>query len=344
MSRSRTIAAVTLLACIIGVHLPSEVHCVEAVASTKAPPADEAANQAATGANTADKAAPASPTALTLPYNETKARRMLYFSASAYCDANRVQAWSCIPCSHPALDGFNVTHYLSDSAMDVAGYVGIDAHASADPAIRTVVVAFRGTVPSLRDWVENLDFAKAKPYAATCPDCAVHAGFLAAYEGLEHQMLAALKQLRPTRIHITGHSLGAALATLASFSLMSQGYPVASVATFGQPRVGNAAFAELYAQLASAKGVTSDRIVHYRDVVPHVPPKSFGFHHIGAEVWYSSDASSFVQCNGSGEDPTCSDSLSFPDSISDHLSYLDIAISRLCAVQAVAPPAADNES
>lgn len=75
MSRSRTIAAVTLLACIIGVHLPSEVHCVEAVASTKAPPADEAANQAATGANIADKAAPASPTALTLPYNETKARR-----------------------------------------------------------------------------------------------------------------------------------------------------------------------------------------------------------------------------------------------------------------------------
>lgn len=131
---------------------------------------------------------------------------MLYFSASAYCDANRVQAWSCIPCSHPALDGFNVTHYLSDSAMDVAGYVGIDAHASADPAIRTVVVAFRGTVPSLRDWVENLDFAKAKPYAATCPDCAVHAGFLAAYEGLEHQVGVVLCVVLPFHYGLTHHT------------------------------------------------------------------------------------------------------------------------------------------
>lgn len=130
---------------------------------------------------------------------------MLYFSASAYCDANRVQAWSCIPCSHPALDGFNVTHYLSDSAMDVAGYVGIDAHGSADPAIRTVVVAFRGTVPSLRDWVENLDFAKAKPYATTCPDCAVHAGFLAAYEGLEHQVGVALCVVLPLHYGLTHH-------------------------------------------------------------------------------------------------------------------------------------------
>ena len=49
-----------------------------------------------------------------------------------------------------------------------------------------------------------------------------------------------------------------------------------------------------------------------------------------SQVWYNEASSSYQVCDGSGEDPNCSDSLLLPDSISDHLTYLGIPISGLC--------------
>jgi hypothetical protein len=51
---------------------------------------------------------------------------------------------------------------------------------------------------------------------------------------------------------------------------------------------------------------------------------------MGLQVWYNEDSSSYKVCDGSGEDPTCSDSLLSPISVSDHLHYLGIPISGLC--------------
>ena len=48
------------------------------------------------------------------------------------------------------------------------------------------------------------------------------------------------------------------------------------------------------------------------------------------QVWYNEASSEYTVCDGSGEDQKCSDSLWLPDSISDHLTYLNITISRMC--------------
>lgn len=45
------------------------------------------------------------------------------------------------------------------------------------------------------------------------------------------------------KLYITGHSMGAAIATLAAIHLQQDGMPVESLYTFGCPRVGNQAFA-----------------------------------------------------------------------------------------------------
>lgn len=46
--------------------------------------------------------------------------------------------------------------------------------------------------------------------------------------------------------------------------------------TFGSPRVGNPAFSNWF-DGAMNLGTYSARVVHNKDIVPHLPPMSFGF-------------------------------------------------------------------
>ena len=46
--------------------------------------------------------------------------------------------------------------------------------------------------------------------------------------------------------------------------------------TFGSPRVGNPAFSNWFDGSMNL-GTYSARVVHYKDIVPHLPPMSFGF-------------------------------------------------------------------
>ena len=49
------------------------------------------------------------------------------------------------------------------------------------------------------------------------------------------------------------------------------------------------------------------RVTHYKDIVPQVPPqKPLDYHHVATEM-YENENGSVKTCNGSGEDPTCSD-------------------------------------
>ena len=56
-------------------------------------------------------------------------------------------------------------------------------------------------------------------------------------------------------------------------------YDVTTFYTYGQPRVGNALFATYFKTILSEY-----RVVHYADIVPHLPPELFNFHHVATEV------------------------------------------------------------
>jgi hypothetical protein len=95
----------------------------------------------------------------------------------------------------------------------------------------------------------------------------VHRGFLAALDGIWRPLADRLRRIDggQRRVIITGHSKGAALATLAGWRFHQEGRPVSAVYTFGGPRVGNAAFARNYpAPLC--------RFELRDDPVPHLPP------------------------------------------------------------------------
>lgn len=132
--------------------------------------------------------------------------------------------------------------------------------------------------------------------------------------------VATLNSQHPVgRIMVTGHSLGGAIATLAGLDLRSQYGAKVQMIHFGSPRVGNEAF---YNKVKATFGASAFRVTHANDIVPHWPKalSHAGYHHIEKEVWYTSN-SAYKECNDSGEDPSCSDSVT-GDSIADHLNYL----------------------
>jgi triacylglycerol lipase len=132
------------------------------------------------------------------------------------------------------------------------------------------ILAFRGT-DDLEDWATNLSLWFRRPWGESWG--AVHAGFLTAVESLWGQLARSVQSLSQTRmpIWITGHSLGGALAVLTAAKLANE-HPkviIGGVCTFGQPRVGNAKFAQ------RIKAHLGDRLMRFectRDPVPEQPP------------------------------------------------------------------------
>src|SRR2546425_7743365 len=97
----------------------------------------------------------------------------------------------------------------------------------------------------------------------------VHKGFAEALLGAWPTIQKLLQHVERTLL-FTGHSLGAALATLAASR-----YRPTGVYTFGSPLVGDEAFTNTLA------GVEIQRYVDCCDLVCQIPPEILGYRHIG---------------------------------------------------------------
>ncbi|HEY1991404.1 MAG TPA: lipase family protein [Gammaproteobacteria bacterium] len=147
-----------------------------------------------------------------------------------------------------------------------------------------LIVAFRGTLPdaantadsskqmlSVEDWINDADYSpQVDPKLGQ-----VHAGFKGAFDqvwpAMQQEIVAWQKagKLGPaTKVYVTGHSKGGAMAMLAAMTLTGEKLtPVTELVTFGAPRVGGPDFAAKYA----AAGIDGVRYENYQDLVPHVP-------------------------------------------------------------------------
>jgi hypothetical protein len=97
----------------------------------------------------------------------------------------------------------------------------------------------------------------------------VHQGFADALNEVRGNVERALESIGD-KVLFTGHSLGAAMATLLA-SVRKPDF----LCTFGSPKVGNSDFA------ASLNAVRHRRYVDCCDLVARLPPDSFGYQHIG---------------------------------------------------------------
>jgi hypothetical protein len=81
-----------------------------------------------------------------------------------------------------------------------------------------------------------------------------------------------------TPVIVTGHSKGAAEAVICARLLAAAGKPVASVHTFGKPRVGNA---EWRAGYNAVLGSVTTRWEHEEDIVTRLAAWCTGYRHEG---------------------------------------------------------------
>lgn len=130
------------------------------------------------------------------------------------------------------------------------------------------VLVFRGTEQNIKDFLTDLKIGK---FLLSAKQMELHEGFAEALDSVWHKIDAELARLA-CPVFYTGHSLGAALATLAAARRVPK-----AVYAFGSPRVGNPAFAALL------NDIPIYRIVDDEDVVTTLPPEALGFRHAGTE-------------------------------------------------------------
>ncbi|MGD7054464.1 lipase family protein [Sutcliffiella horikoshii] len=134
-----------------------------------------------------------------------------------------------------------------------------------------IIVSFRGTQTD-PDWISDAEiFQQPFPYCDSGNQLLVHGGFLSVYESMREELLTCFQQeLSASKtLFITGHSLGGALAALFSLDCaVNTNFSSLYMYSFGAPRVGNEAFANLYNEYVPG----SIRFVNLADLVPFVPP------------------------------------------------------------------------
>eukprot|EP01135_Chromosphaera_perkinsii_P004757 Nk52_evm29s295 gene=Nk52_evmTU29s295 len=267
----------------------------------------------------------------TTPYHSKIAYALGKFSSVSYCSAEDITKWdkSCPRCSIEGLGSdYKTVKILSDKVRDLQGFVGVGTLLGT----KAIIVSFRGTIANdYTEWLNNLRYSKAKIEIKGHPGVAVHSGFYDDYHSqIRKQVIPAVTALKQqpeyenARVMITGHSLGGALATMFALDwVLTFPREAPFVYTYGKPRIGNDKFSALYSSLVQ----NSFRLVHERDMIPHLPPLS-GFVHSYTEVWLHNNTE--IVCRKAPEDPNCSSSIYFTMNIQDHLTYFDIGMNSSC--------------
>jgi hypothetical protein len=168
-----------------------------------------------------------------------------------------------------------------------AAQLGTDTLAFIAANAASVFVCFRGT-QDLRNWITDLDCRRVATQVQGSNKAEVHAGFRDALNSVLPGLRETLTRLAAGKANVffTGHSLGGALAMLAA-GWWETGIALPSARqwlyTFGQPRVGNAAWTAWYDRCLKDR---SWRVVHAEDIVPRVPWLLHSYRHAGHEAFY----------------------------------------------------------
>ncbi|MGN7357171.1 lipase family protein [Paenibacillus sp. SAF-054] len=146
-----------------------------------------------------------------------------------------------------------------------------------------IIIAFRGT-SSTTNWIADA-MASQKRFPYTPEECYTHRGFTDIYVSGRTQILAALAAASSDKtMYITGHSLGAALATLCAVDVAANTvFKSPRLFTYGSPRVGDPAFAKAFITYVS----NSYRYTNLFDIVTYTPPSVYKLPKRDKKYYYS---------------------------------------------------------
>ncbi|XVE88180.1 hypothetical protein DITRI_Ditri19aG0047900 [Diplodiscus trichospermus] len=188
---------------------------------------------------------------------------------------------------------------------------------------RDIVIAWRGTVQTL-EWIDDFEFNLVLPekiFGDRQSEAKVHEGWYSIYtsedarspynkSSARDQVINEVRRLvdqfknEEISITVTGHSLGAALATVNAVDIVANGYNLqpknhsheASPVTaflFASPRVGDSDFKKAF---TGFKDLRALRVRNALDVVPNYP--LIGYSDVGEELAIDTRKSKYLKSPG----------------------------------------------
>ena len=245
-------------------------------------------------------------------YDPDLSMKMLLLSAVAY-DPDHPQ--ECLDNSLPSAN-FRIQAVVTKKCdffdNECSGYVAVSHE------LAVIVVAFRGSEnfgQAFIQFVKALAVPKIKFLDGEVQSYWKR-GFEALWQCMKAEVKALVSENPSYQLWVTGHSLGGAMASLASAWLSYNNFAARKNIisyTFGMPRVGNYDYAYHHDKLVN----NSWRVVNYNDAVPHFPSVVSvsvlnGPYHHGVEAFYSKTATSVYsehkECHEKpyNEDASCS--------------------------------------
>ncbi|KAG9307111.1 hypothetical protein G9A89_016939 [Geosiphon pyriformis] len=230
--------------------------------------------------------------------------KFAHYAHAAYCHVDKVSNWQCGEACD-STPGTKLVAIINNR---------LNTRAVNDQEER-IIVSYRGTVRTdiINVWIDLKVIPVKYPGVINAK---VHSGFLEGHELMKDDVTKHVQDLlnaNPTyTVSITGHSLGGAFSVISALHLRKQITSLIPnknlfVYTYGQPRVGNDAFAKYVDSQISIY-----RISHTIDKIPHYPPRWFGYQHTPGELWIKHDAAAITNgtlyCPGI-ENEHCSDSI-----------------------------------
>lgn len=178
---------------------------------------------------------------------------------------NMQTAWTAMPTASQVFDVLAGRRLVGVTGVGVQKRSGFGYVAWGQGARQgECLIAVRGT-DSAPDWLSNFRFGGVIGPSGYL----VHVGFWRGAQSVLPQIQQQLRGRNPSTLHVVGHSLGGAMATLIADSLSNMSCPI-KLYTFGAPRCGVEDHAEYLTSKLGAENIY--RAYHDTDPVPMLPP------------------------------------------------------------------------
>lgn len=188
--------------------------------------------------------------------------------------------------------------YDSTNRGGVPHFFYYDANKDLSAPEEGIYLTFRGT-QSVCNIVSDLDI-RAESVAMKHGNVNFHSGFYTSGKESADAAIAYIEKLatkygddiKDIPIHISGHSLGGAVALIVTWLLEEADYDVSSLYTFGQPQVTDKAGVEYFEKYIQSKTVADESELNYirirkgYDIVPYITAAAptIALKHVGRAI------------------------------------------------------------
>lgn len=214
-------------------------------------------------------------------------------SAAYHPKVDELRNFSCPACKKSGITVSNVKPFYGKQSIgtytnDKATFAIVAKVGSPEPFAGGCFLAIRGTAMDQAKINALMDVEISMKGIDDCDGCQVSTGSFDAWHAIEKNVVEHMKA-NCKNVFITGHSLGAGMATIAAVRLRTllKGHDIkfGGVVTFESPRIGNYQFAAHFEKIMREGGTQHWRITHADDPVVHLPPIIAGCIHVRGELF-----------------------------------------------------------